>query len=225
MASFCPNCGAAVSPGVPSCSSCGTAIAAAAAPPAFTPVQPAAAPAFAPVQTAAAPAKSNTALKVVLIIICVFVGLGVLVFGTLGYFAYRVAHSVKLSSNGDKVSINVPGGGTFSANTSEKFTAADLGVDIYPGATAGKAGARMSTNAGSWITAVYVTPDSQDKVLSFYKDKLGSDASFMESSGGDVITLKKGEQEAVVVTITSNSSQYDGKTQIAIMHTKSTKAS
>jgi hypothetical protein len=186
---------------------------------------PIAQPAVVAVPVVAAPAKSGGALKVILIIVAVFVGLGVLAMGAVGYIGYRVAHSIKVSGKGDKVSISVPGGGTFSANTSEKFTASDLGVDIYPGATAGKGGARMSTNAGSWITAIYVTPDSQDKVLAFYKDKLGSDASFMESSGGSVVTLKKSEQEAVVVTITANSSEYSGKTQIAIMHTTSTKGS
>jgi hypothetical protein len=213
VASFCSKCGAAIGPGAQSCSSCGSAIASAAA------VQPA----VAPVQPVAAPAKSSGALKVVLIIVCVFVGLGVLVAGSLGYFAWRVAHAVKLSSKGDKVSISVPGGGSFSADTSEKFTAADVGVDIYPGAAAAKGGARMSTNAGSWITAIFVTSDSQDKVLAYYKDKLGSNAEFMESSGGAVITVKKGEQEAVVVTITPNSTEHEGKTQIAIVHTTSTK--
>lgn len=214
MATFCSKCGAAISPGAQSCSSCGTAIAAAAVP---------AQPTYAPVPPVAAPQKSGSALKIILIVIGVLFALGILVVGIVGYMGYRAVHSLKVSSKGDQVSVSVPGGGSFSANTSENFNASDLGVDVYPGATSAKAGARMSTSSGSWVSAVYVTPDSQDKVVAFYKGKMGADASALETSDGAVLTQKKSETEAVVVTVTSNSSQYSGKTEIAIMHTKSTK--
>jgi ribosomal protein L40E len=214
--SFCSKCGAAISPGAQSCSSCGTAVIAAAPP---------AQPTFAPVPPVAAPAKSgSSALKIVLIVVGVLFALGFVVIGAVGYFGYRVAHSIKVSKDGNQVALNVPGGGSFSANSSEKFTAEELGADIYPGATTGKAGARMTTPAGSWISAIYVTPDSKDKVLAFYKDKFGDGASVIDTPDGAIVTLKKGEQEGVVVTITANSSEYSGKTQIAIVHTKTNKA-
>jgi hypothetical protein len=181
-------------------------------------------PAYVPMPPAAAPAKSGSALKIVLIIVGAFFALCILVVGIIGYIGWRAVHSFKVTTKGDQVSVSVPGAGSFSANTSENFNASDLGVDIYPGATSAKAGARMSTSSGSWVSAVYVTPDSQDKVVAFYKGKMGADASALETSDGAVLTGKKSETEAVVVTITSNSSQYSGKTEIAIMHTKSAKS-
>lgn len=213
--SFCSKCGAAISPGAQSCSSCGTPIVAAVPP---------AQPTVAYVPPVAAPAKSgSSALKIVLIIVGVIVAFGVLAIGTVGYIGYRVAHSVNVSKDGSKVSVNVPGAGSFSANSSQKFTAEELGADIYPGATTGKGSARMTTPAGSWITAVYVTSDSKDKVLAFYKDKLGDSASVIDTPDGAIVSLKKSEQEGVVITITANSSEYSGKTQVAIVHTKTNK--
>lgn len=75
------------------------------------------------------------------------------------------------------------------------------------------------------VTAVYVTTDSKDQVVAFYKEKFGSDASVIESEDGAVISATKGEKESVVVTVTANSSEYGGKTQVAIVHTTSNKGS
>ncbi len=82
----------------------------------------------------------------------------------------------------------------------------------------------MTLPTGSMVTAVYVTSDSKDQVLSFYKTRFGSQASVFDSPDGTVLTLNKGQQESVVVTITKGSSEYEGKTQIAIVHTASTKS-
>jgi hypothetical protein len=46
----------------------------------------------------------------------------------------------------------------------------------------------------------------------------------MDTSDGAIVTLNKSQQESVMVTITANSSQYDGKTQVTIVHTTSTKS-
>jgi hypothetical protein len=190
---------------------------------AAAPAQPVPAPA--PVQPVAAPPKSGSnALKIVLIILAVFFGLVLLVVGTFGYFAWRVAHAVKVAEANKQISIPVPGG-SFSASTSQTFTAADLGVDIYPGAQSTKAGGRVALFGNTTVTAVYVTSDSKDQVVSFYKDKCGSDASIMDTPNGAIITVKKGEQESVMVTITANSREYSGKTQIAIVHITSPKPS
>ena len=120
------------------------------------------------------------------------------------------------------MTIHTPGG-TLSANTSETYTAADLGTDIYPGAISGKGSMRMSLPTGSMVTAVYDTGDTKDQVLAFYKERFGSDASIYDSSDGTVLTVNKGEQENVVVTITKGASDNEGKTQIAIVHTTAKK--
>jgi hypothetical protein len=201
-----------LSPDAQSCTACGTPVAAAAA-------------VVAPAQPAAQPAKSGTsALKIVLIILAVFIGLGILGAGAFGYFVWRVAHAVHVSGNGSDVTIHTPGG-TLSANTSETYTASDLGTDIYPGATAGKGSMRMSLPTGSMVSAVYLTGDSKDQVLNFYKTRFGSDASVFDSSDGTVLTVNKGEKESVVVTITKGTSDNEGKTEIHIVHTTSNKPS
>ena len=205
MASFCTKCGSELSPGVQFCKSCGTPV---------TPAQP-----------AAAPGNSGTsALKIVLIILAVFIGLGILGAGTFGFFVWRVAHAVHVSGSGSDVTVHTPGG-MLTATTSETFSASDLGTDIYPGAAAGKGSMRMSMPTGSMVSAVYVTGDSKDQVLAFYKTRFGSDASVFDSSDGTVLTVNKGQQESVVVTITKGSSEYAGKTEIHIVHSTSKKPS
>jgi hypothetical protein len=172
---------------------------------------------------AAAPAQSGgSALKIILIILAVVVCLGILGMGAVGFFAWRVAHAIHVSGNGSDVTIHTPGG-SLSANTSETYTAADLGTDIYPGAISGKGSMRMSLPTGSMVTAIYLTGDTKDQVLAFYKEKFGSEASIYDSSDGTVLTVNKGEQENVVVTITKGTSDNEGKTQIAIVHTTSKK--
>lgn len=207
MASFCTKCGAELTAGAQACSTCGTPVAAAPAPP------------------VAAPAKSgSSAVKIILIIVAVFVGLGVIGAGAFGFLVWRVAHSVHVSGSGNQVSLNTPGG-NISANTNETFSASDLGTDIYPGAQPGKGSMRMTLPTGTMVSAVYFTSDGKDQVLNYYKSKFGGDVSVFDSSEGSVITLNKGQQESVVVTITVNPSEYGGKTQIHIVHTTSTKSS
>lgn len=210
MASFCSKCGAELSPNTQFCAACGAP--AAAVPAVVVPVQP-----------VAVPAKSgSSALKIILIILAVFIGLGILGAGAFGFFVWRVAHAVHISGNGSDMSIHTPGG-TLTANTSETYTAGDLGTDIYPGATSGKGGMRMTLPTGSMVSAVYVTGDSKAQVLDFYKTRFGSNASVFDSADGTVLTVNKSQKESVVVTITKGSSQYDGKTEIHIVHTTSNK--
>ena len=213
MATYCSKCGTELAPGAQSCASCGTPVAvpvASATPGTLPPAPP---------QTG-----GNNAVKIILIVVAVVVGLGIVGVACVGYIGYRVARSVHVSGSGKEVTINTPGG-SISTNASETFTSADLGTDIYPGATTGKGSMRMSLPTGSMVTAVYVTGDSKDQVVSFYKEKFGSDVSVMDSSDTAVITGKKGENESVVVTVTPNSSQYEGRTQVAIVHTTATKGS
>jgi len=217
VAIYCGKCGAEVPPNQQSCGACGAPMAGGAA---YTPVQPA------PVQPVAAPAKSGpSALKIVLIVVAIIVGLGILGVGAFSYVAYRVVHSVRVSGSGQnaKMTMSLPGG-TISANTADTFTAADLGTDIYPGAQSGKGSVRMTMPTGSWVTAVFVTPDSKDQVVSFYKSKFGSEVSVFDSGDSAVISVQKSKQESIMVTVTANKSEYNGKTQIAIVHTISNKA-
>jgi hypothetical protein len=177
------------------------------------------------VQPVAAPAKSgSSALKIVLIVVAIIVGLGVIAAGAFGYVVYRVAHSIKAAANSGQISLPTPGG-TFSANTSSTFTAADLGTDIYPGAEPGKGSLRMTLPTGSMVTAVYVTSDSKDQVIAFYKSKAAGETSVIDTPAGAMVTVNKSDQDSVLVTISSSPSEYDGKTMIHIVHTTNTKSS
>jgi zinc-ribbon domain len=235
MAGFCTKCGATLSDETAFCTKCGAPVAAtaeaAATPaasnaPAYTPPATYATPAstYAPVSsthvgTAAAPVKGGSALKIILIIVAVFVGLGVLSVAGVMFGLWRISKVVHVSQNGGgAISVNTPGG-TFSAGNTT-VSASDLGVDLYPGATQQKGAVRISTPNGTAITAIYETSDPLEKVVDFYKGKLGSGASVFESDKSAVLTLNSADKkDSVMVTIGTDDS--DGKTTISILHSKS----
>jgi hypothetical protein len=210
MASFCAKCGAEVSPDKQFCTACGTPSAAGAA--VVAPAQP------------AAPAASSgpSAAKIILIIVAIVVGLGILGAGAFGFMVWRVAHAFHVSGSGNQATVSLPGG-TITANSTETFSASELGTDIYPGALSGKGSMRMTLPNGSWVTAVYVTSDPMDQVVAFYKSRLGSQASVFESADSAVLSVNKGQKESVMVTVTAKPSENNGKTQIAIVHTVNNK--
>jgi hypothetical protein len=212
VASFCSKCGAPIPAGAQACTACGTPLAAVAA----VPAQPVAAP----------PSQGTSALKIILIIVAIFVGLGALGACAVGFVAWRAAHALRAAANGEKMSLNLPGG-SFSAGGGETFSAFDLGADIYPGATQLKDGSmRMTLPTGAMVSAGYITSDSKDQVVAFYKNKFGTaNVTAFDSADGSVITYARSQQESVVVTVSSSPSQYDGKTQIHIVHTTTTKSS
>ncbi len=209
MASFCAKCGAAISPDKQFCTSCGAA----------APAQPAA------VQPTAAPAKSGGgAVKIILIIVAIVVGLGILGMGVVGYTVWRVSRAVHMSGNGAEMTLNTPQG-KVNFNSTETYTAAELGTDIYPGAQSIKGGMKMDMPDGSIVTGVFATSDSKDQVVAFYKAKFGSAGSTIDTSDGAMLTLPVSKQESVMVTVTARPSENDGKTKVVIMHTKNNKAS
>ncbi len=237
MAGFCTKCGAPLNESVAFCTKCGTpagTTAAAAAPspymppasnapaaytsPAssapgsstYTPPPPAYTPVGTPQQTS-----GNSAVKIILIIVAVFVGLGILSVCGIMFGIYRVSKAVHVTNNGSAVEPTTPGG-TFSAGDTA-VSPSDLGIDLYPGANQQKGAVRISTPKGSTVTAVFETGDSLDKVLSWYKDKLGSGASVYQSDKSAVLTLADDTKKTSVMVTISNEDN-DGKTKIAIMH-------
>ena len=216
MASFCTKCGAAVSPDAPFCTACGAPTGAAA-------IQPGAPPAgnYTYAAAPAAPPSSGggSALKIILIIVGVFVALGIIAVSIFAFTVWRVSRAIHVDANGDNVSIHTPGG-TVSSSQTKTYSASDLGTDPYPGAQSARGGMKMDLPGVKMVTGVFMTTDSKDKVVDFYKDKLGSGASVMDTPETTIITLGRGEKDSVMVTVTQNPSQDDGKTKIAIVHTK-----
>jgi hypothetical protein len=178
------------------------------------PFQPVAAPPYPPVAPAP-PKQGSSTLKIVLIIVAVLFGFGILAAGVVGYGIYKVAHAIKTDAN-RQVSINVPGG--FSANTSQSVSAGDLGLPIYPGASQGKGGLHMTIAGKSMVSANFLTSDSVDQVVAFYKDKAGSNAQVMTTGNGGVISFTNGS-DSYSITVTQNANANNGKTQFIIIHT------
>jgi hypothetical protein len=155
---------------------------------------------------------SNTVLKVVLIVVGVFVALGILVACVIGFVGYRVAKSAHHNSDGS-VSFSTPNG-TVTTGKSLTLSAEDLGTDPYPGAASSVGSMNMKTSNGSMVTAVYTTSDPADKVVAFYKERLGDQASVVQTSHGTTLTSGQREKNQVTISI---SSQGD-LTKIAIIH-------
>ena len=127
------------------------------------------------------------------------IGLGLAVAMTLA--GCRV--NVDKGANGEekRVQVDTPFGG-IHVNT-DQTTAADLGLPVYPGATAfvnndAHKSADVHLGFGEWqlrVRAVsYATPDESDKVLAFYKKAL--------ARYGDVLTCKD-KQPIGTPTVTS----------------------
>jgi len=227
MAMFCTKCGASIPEGTQFCTVCGQPVGAAsapspqpgpAAPPAWTPV---AAPSSAPTAYAQpVQQRSGGAVKVILIIVGAFVGLGILCVALVMFGLWRVSRAVHVSNDGS-VKISTPQG-TLTAGSSARVSASDLGIDIYPGATRHEGGMQITTAKGSTVSAVFSTDDPLDKVVAFYKDKMGGGLSVFQNDQGAVLTMNSADNKSsVVVTVSSDAASTDGHTKIAIMHTRS----
>jgi hypothetical protein len=197
-------------------------------PPPFQPIaaqyQPVAPPYAAspqPQPVAAPPATSGgtSALKIILIIVGVLVFLVVMVVAVIGYGVYRVHKAMHVNPTTGAMTVNTPGF-AMNADTGMKFTAEELGTDIYPGAEPSKSGnLRMNIAGSSVVSATFLTTDAKDKVVDFYKSKLSSDSTSMDFGGSAMLTEKKSDHDQITVTIVQQPNQNDGKTQIHIQHT------
>ncbi|HUD13756.1 MAG TPA: hypothetical protein VMQ56_08890 [Terracidiphilus sp.] len=199
------------------------------APPPFQPIasqyQPVAAPYAAAPQPVGMQPKSggSSLLKIVLIIVGVLVFLLVMVVAVVGYGVYKVRKAMHVNSTTGAMTVNTPGF-AMNADSGMKFTADELGTEIYPGAEPSKSGnLRMNIAGSSIVSATFLTSDSKDKVVDFYKSKLGGDSTSMDFGGSAMLTEKKSDQDQITVTIAQQSNQSDGKTQIHIQHTVVTK--
>jgi hypothetical protein len=202
MASFCAKCGSALADNEQVCKSCGAAAA----------------------TQGAAPAKSgSSAVKIILIIVAIIVGLGILGLGAIGYVGYRISRAVHINGPGGQMSIQTPEG-RVNLNATQTYTASELGTDPYPGAQSTPGGMKMDLPTGSMVMGSFLTSDSKEQVVDFYKGKFGSTSSVIDTSDGAILTLPKSKQESVMVTVTANSSRDNGKTRITITHTINTKA-
>jgi hypothetical protein len=210
MAGYCAKCGSQLSADTRFCTSCGA------------PTDLAASPATPAGQVPAAAPKSAGALKVILIVVGVFVGLGVLSVAAAMFGLWRISKTVNIDRSGAGVTITTPKGKITAGQTSVHVTEAEVGAPIYPGATSAEGGIKFGGEGGSMATYPFKTSDSVQQVAAFYRDKFGPKVSVVESPEGALITsTSKNENETIMVTIGRD--QSDGHTSIVISHAISTK--
>ena len=151
---FCNACGATVEPGAKFCPKCGAAV-----------------PAAAVASTPATPAQSN-AVKVILIVVAIVVGLFILGIGTATFIGWRIARHTRVEQDRGKVRVETPFGTVESTDNSDE-AARNLGIEVYPGARARK-GSAASVTMGSMhtVAADFETDDPPERVADFYKKRL-----------------------------------------------------
>ncbi len=145
------------------------------------------------------PKKGPSALKIVLIVIGVFVGLVLIGVGLLGYEFYKVAKSSNMTTS------------------SQPVAASDLGVALYPGAEQ-KTNVRMTIFGKNMLAATFLTSDAKDQVVTFYQNALGPQARVQTILNETQFTLNTGAGALVTVKISSGMGLESGKTRIAITH-------
>lgn len=206
---FCNSCGAALTPGTKFCNKCGVAVAVVASAPAVT-------PAPAPV---AAPTGGSNALKIILIVVAVIVGLGILGTATVAFIGYRIAKSTHVRQEGDHVKVDTPFGTVESSKDPEQ-AAKELGIDVYPGAEVQKNGASSATfGSVHTVSANFESNDSLDKVCTFYKSKFPS--SMVTTSDQNRCTIVSNDQKNMI-TINIEANGDATKFQITSVSKKST---
>ena len=162
-------------------------------------------------------ASGSAVLKIVLLVIGAMVLIGAIIAGVIGLGVYKIAKTAHKDSSGN-VSIATPGG-TITAGQNNNVSAADLGVDLYPAVIRGEGSMNMKTPEGSMVTAVYRSSDSPDKIIAFYKERLGDKASVVQTSNGTVLSAGEKDRDNIVITITPEGDS----TKIAIVHVTSSK--
>jgi len=218
MAQFCTKCGTPLGEGMSFCTNCGVTVGAPPAPLAPPPI--AAAPAAvgaAPAGVAPVAKSGGPLLKIVLIVLAVFVLIGLLGVGSCVFFAYRTRQ--RLNQFKRQAQITFPsatgtGGGPTESETQTSGTGeVKTGVPVYPGATPTEAGGDMSMGVGIVAVQEYTTDDSVDKVIEFYKDKLGSSVSVQQAEGKALLQVI-GSSGLTNITVFHDDSS--GKTKFSI---------
>jgi zinc-ribbon domain len=208
---FCNKCGASLTPGIRFCNQCGAAVVASS--PAPNMANPAMAGSTVPVGAvppATAP-QGGGALKVILIVVGVIALFGILAFGSIAFFAWRVARHVHAHQDGNNVRVETPFGNV--ETTKDPADAArNLGVDLYPGAELLKNGSSTATFGGVHTATISAeSSDPADQVFNFYKAKFPN-AMVTTSDAGRSTIISNDNRRMITINVESQGS----KTKIMI---------
>jgi hypothetical protein len=177
-----------------------------------------------PAPAAPKASSGSPVVKIILIVLAVLILFGVLSAGACVYFVYRTKQRINQFQKQVTATFPMPTAtpgvpGQSSAPTpgslpqglpQDSAAQIDPASLLYPGATA-KEGASLAM--GGIQVQQYVTDDPMDKVLSFYKDKLGAKAMVQESDGHAVVQV--GGTNGLV-SISINRDAPSGKTKFSI---------
>ena len=202
---FCNACGATLDGGAKFCTKCG-----ATQPLGRTSAAVSSSPAPAPTSLATAP-KSNNALKVILIVVAVIVGLGILGVAAVSFIGYRIATHTRVRNQDGNVRVETPFG-TVQSSTDPDEAARNLGIELYPGATVVK-GTSSNMNMGSMHTAAaeFESSDPASSVAEFYKSKVPG-ANVVSSNADHYSIISTDKKNMLTISIEPR----DGKTRIHI---------
>jgi hypothetical protein len=202
---FCNACGATLDGGAKFCTKCGATQPLGRASAA---VSPSSAPAATTLATAP---KSNNALKVILIVVAVIVGLGILGIAAVSFIGYRIATHTRVRNQDGNVRVETPFG-TVQSSTDPDEAARNLGVELYPGATVVK-GTSSNMNMGSMHTAAaeFESSDPANSVAEFYKSKVPG-ANVVSSNADHYSIISTNKKNMLTISIEPR----DGKTRIHI---------
>lgn len=212
---FCNSCGTALAAGAQFCPKCGAATGAPATPVAVP--SAVTATAAAPLPAAPAPAQGGSALKIILIILAIVIGLIIIAAGSCAYFVHRAITRTHVNQKNGEVSIDTPFG-SLNSTADPSQAAKDTGVDVYPGATIEKNGA-ANMNIGKMHTATvtYESDDPPATVADFYKSKFPN-ATMTSGDNGRYSILSGGKDDLTTITIEPR----DGKTKIMVARVTNT---
>ncbi len=194
---FCNSCGATVETGARFCPKCGKSLPAIVAAPAL--------------DTPPTNAQNSNALKIVLVVVAVVIGLGLLAAVSTAFVAWRIAHHTHIHNNGDNVKVETPFGIVESTDNAMEAVR-ELGIDVYPGARAMKGNAAtMSIGGMHTVAAEFESDDPAEKVGAFYKSRFRN--ANVTTSDGDHFNIVSTDKKNI---ITINIEPQDGKTRIHI---------
>ena len=231
MAQFCTKCGSPLPEGMKFCTGCGATVGATTPPPAAPPVasiKPVAPAPIAPVPAAApgaakpAASSGSPILKIVLVVLAILVFFGLISAGACVYMIYRGKQKLKQFEQQVHTTFPTPTGTrevhVYPRNPTETpgqpaAPVIDMGLPVYPGATTAGQGASVAIGTGTIKSQEYLTGDSTDQVLAFYKEKMGSTA-IITQNGQQALLQLSGSNGYVNVAIAPDSES--GKTKFKI---------
>jgi hypothetical protein len=155
--------------------------------------------------------KSGNALKIILIVVAVIVGLGILGVGAASFVAYRIASHTRVHNRDGNVRVETPFG-TVQTTTDPDEAARSLGIDVYPGAEVVK-GSSSNLDMGTMHTASaeFESSDPPSSVAEFYKSKVPG-ANVISSTGDHYSIISTDKKNMLTINIEPRG----GKTRIQI---------